>query len=354
MKRFILTLFAAAACAALVTDTASAQFRSRKSGGSSMLKSRLSGSQKKSRSGTSSGIQSPRSVTRKPAGVTRNLGSQSPVTSSRFRSSTSLSNLKSSRNSKSTTNGSVSKNGLLSQIKGSKINSTPLKQLGSGKSLKTAPGSRPGLGNSGLSPKLNTRLNGNIGNLIKNKAGAAIGGKNGLLSSNLNKNLLTDQKWHNVINHIRNRRLNLLHKDHWCHNRPAACHWWVGFCRPIANCTHHELITCNWGTVSCCPIVHVGTVAPEVRWYLGLKGILLPGQGLGIEAVEPGSPAALVGLQPGMVLTHCNGIEMTDESAMAEAIRISGGVLNMTLLSADGTQVLEGTVQMTRLASVSI
>ena len=141
-------------------------------------------------------------------------------------------------------------------------------------------------------------------------------------------------------------------KGHWCENRPAACHWWVNYCRPIAHCQHHEVVVCDWNRVRCSTIVHVGNAPQEVQWYLGLKGILLPGKGLGVEAVEPGSPAELVGLQPGMVMTVCNGIQLVDETSMQEAIRISGGVLQMTLLSVDGTQVLEGVVQMTRIAAV--
>lgn len=82
--------------------------------------------------------------------------------------------------------------------------------------------------------------------------------------------------------------------------------------------------------------------------------MLLPGKGLGIDGVEAGSPADLVGLKPGMVMTNCNGIDLVDEASLAEAIRISGGVLNMTLLSEDGTQVLQGTVQMTLIPSVSL
>lgn len=84
-----------------------------------------------------------------------------------------------------------------------------------------------------------------------------------------------------------------------------------------------------------------------------MKGILLPGKGIGIDSVEPGSPAEAVGLQPGMVLVNCNGIDMVDEAAMQRAIAISGGVLQMTLLSADGQQTLAGVVRMVRVASVS-
>lgn len=84
-----------------------------------------------------------------------------------------------------------------------------------------------------------------------------------------------------------------------------------------------------------------------------MKGMLLPGKGIGIEAVEPGSPAEQVGLRPGMVMTVANGIPLVDEASMQEAIRISGGVLQMTLLSEDGSQVLEGAVQMVQIAAVS-
>lgn len=84
-----------------------------------------------------------------------------------------------------------------------------------------------------------------------------------------------------------------------------------------------------------------------------MKGMLLPGKGIGIEAVEPGSPAEQVGLRPGMVMTVANGIPLVDETSMQEAIRISGGVLQMTLLSEDGSQVLEGAVQMAQVAAVS-
>jgi S1-C subfamily serine protease len=105
--------------------------------------------------------------------------------------------------------------------------------------------------------------------------------------------------------------------------------------------------------VQCAMVVDGGMHAPEVQWYLGLKGILLPGKGIGIDAVEANSPAEQIGLQPGMVITVCNGIALVDESSMQEAIRISGGVLQMTLLSADGSQVLEGVAVMSRVSVVN-
>lgn len=174
------------------------------------------------------------------------------------------------------------------------------------------------------------------------------GGIKGQIQKHVTQKFQRPANWKNLVHNIiqHNRR-------HWCHTRPAVCHWWVSYCTPIAHCSYSDLIVCDWNRVQCAPIVQIGTPVQEVQWYLGMKGMLLPGRGIGIDAVEPNSPAEQVGLRPGMVLTVCNGIPMTDEAAMAEAIRISGGVLNMTLLSEDGTQVLEGTVRMIQVAAVS-
>lgn len=152
---------------------------------------------------------------------------------------------------------------------------------------------------------------------------------------------------HTVKNIIHNNR------SHWCHSRPTKCQWWVSYCQPISHCHAHEIVVCDWNRVHCAPVVHGSVQVQEVQWYLGMKGMLLPGKGIGIEAVEPGSPAEQVGLRPGMVITVANGIPLVDETSMQEAIRISGGVLQMTLLSEDGSQVLEGAVQMAQVAAVS-
>ena len=174
------------------------------------------------------------------------------------------------------------------------------------------------------------------------------GGIKGQIQKHVTQKFQRPANWQNLVHNIiqHNRR-------HWCHTRPAVCHWWVSYCTPIAHCNFSDLVVCDWNRVQCAPVVQAGTPVQDVQWYLGMKGILLPGRGIGIDAVEPNSPAEQVGLRPGMVLTVCNGIPMTDETAMAEAIRISGGVLNMTLLSEDGTQVLEGAVRMIQVASVS-
>ena len=92
-------------------------------------------------------------------------------------------------------------------------------------------------------------------------------------------------------------------------------------------------------------------VALDARWYLGMKGMLLPGQGVGIEEVTLGSPAAAVGLEPGMVITRCNGIDLVDETALSDVIEQSYGVLQMDLLIA-ANQPATCVVVMQRAASV--
>jgi hypothetical protein len=160
-----------------------------------------------------------------------------------------------------------------------------------------------------------------------------------------------NSNWQGVAKHLIHHNF---HNNHWCQHRPAVCQWWNKYCTPIAHSHQHEVVVCNWHHITCAPIVHIGVQVQPVQWYLGMKGILLPGQGIGIDAIEPGSPAEQVGLQPGMVLVNCNGIDMVDEAAMQQAVATSGGILKMTLLSGDGGQLLEGVVQMTQVSSVAL
>lgn len=91
-----------------------------------------------------------------------------------------------------------------------------------------------------------------------------------------------------------------------------------------------------------------GEVALD-KWYLGLSGIVLPAKGLGIETIEESSPAADSGLEVGMVITHCNGVELTDLSVLKETIAISGGVLALQTIESGDSEAQEIIVQMTKL-----
>lgn len=92
-----------------------------------------------------------------------------------------------------------------------------------------------------------------------------------------------------------------------------------------------------------------GVIVEDVRWYLGLRGLILPGKGLGIEQIEIDSPADFAGLKQGMIITQVNGVPMIDEAAMAQVIERSGGILEMDVLDKLDGKIVPVTVRMKRL-----
>ena len=173
------------------------------------------------------------------------------------------------------------------------------------------------------------------------------------------RNHLKTDKNHGHLNHISHRIAHnrkhhkiCVDRKRWCHIKPRQCHWWYNWCAPIRYCepTHH--VSCQWDYVQCDYVSAGQIVVADARWYLGLKGLLLPGKGVGIEEVTPGSPADAVRLQPGMVIVRCNGVDLVDEQALADVIAQSQGVLRMDLL-VDGDQApATCVVVMQRVASV--
>jgi len=140
----------------------------------------------------------------------------------------------------------------------------------------------------------------------------------------------------------------------WCGWKPAHCWWWFDYCRPLRTCHVNNYCYYDWNYVTCDYYVAGRPVAVNARWYLGVKGMVLPGKGLGIEEVDANSPAAAAGLAPGMVIVRCNGIELTDDQAVNRAIRAStNGLVQMDVRTADGAEPTPVAVQMIRLASVS-
>lgn len=119
----------------------------------------------------------------------------------------------------------------------------------------------------------------------------------------------------------------------WCRYYPVSCHWWYSYCGPVYYFDPTCTINYDWYDYYRCPIeMRPFVSAPDVVWLVGIQGVLIPDRGLGITAVKPGSPAALAGLTPGMIITAANGIAMWDESSMPQAIDRSGGVLNLEVL----------------------
>lgn len=168
--------------------------------------------------------------------------------------------------------------------------------------------------------------------------------------------------------HLKNKRgrispiYNLIRDNHrrknvcfdqklWCHTKPKRCHWWYDWCKPIRYCEPAQFVTCSWNYVTTDYVVNDQVVVEDASWYLGLKAMLLPGQGVGIEEVAPGSPADQVGLAPGMVITRCNGTDLVDETALADVIAQSEGVLQMDLILADDGGPATCVVVMQRVAA---
>lgn len=81
--------------------------------------------------------------------------------------------------------------------------------------------------------------------------------------------------------------------------------------------------------------------------------MMLPGKGVGVESVEPDSPAAVAGLAPGMVITKVNGTAITDNDVLAQVIAESGGVLEVELFDKLDGQLLGTTIEMIRLPAAS-
>lgn len=143
------------------------------------------------------------------------------------------------------------------------------------------------------------------------------------------------------------------HGHHWHNHRPRFSWWWFNYCTPLQNYGPGNYQYCNYVYPTCDYVAPNGQIIEDVRWYLGMKGLTLPGKGIGIESVEANSPADLTGLKPGMVITKCNGVVITDDATFGQVIAASGGVLEMELLeSIDGPQ-LEATVQMTQLPTAN-
>jgi S1-C subfamily serine protease len=64
------------------------------------------------------------------------------------------------------------------------------------------------------------------------------------------------------------------------------------------------------------------------RYYVGLRCVTIPDVDcLGIESVQPDSPAALAGLRPGDVIMSVNGKPVSSEDVLTQ--ELSAGQLNL-------------------------
>jgi hypothetical protein len=137
----------------------------------------------------------------------------------------------------------------------------------------------------------------------------------------------------------------------WNHNYPDHCNWWWHFCPTVRYCPPAQCVTYNCGQVLADYTLESGEVVQDVRWWLGVTGMALPKVGFGVETVEQGSPAEEVGLAPGMIITHANGIELVDADSLAQAIEQSNGVLEVKVLQDADGPAAEATIQMVQVDS---
>ncbi|QDV52753.1 PDZ domain-containing protein [Gimesia fumaroli] len=143
------------------------------------------------------------------------------------------------------------------------------------------------------------------------------------------------------------------HGKPWFHARPNYCWWWFNYCTPLQNCRPVDYQYCNYIYPTCDYVAPSGLVVEDARWYLGMKGMMLPGKGVGVESVEENSPAAAAGLAPGMVITKVNGTAIISNEVLAQVIAESGGVLEMELYEKLDGPLMETTVEMIRLPAAS-
>jgi hypothetical protein len=158
-------------------------------------------------------------------------------------------------------------------------------------------------------------------------------------------------------NHHGHHNNHYKHWNHWNghhnHHRYHWNHWWYNYYRPLHTYGADRYRYCDWYYVQADYTSAAGVIVQDVRWYLGVRGLVLPGKGLGIEKIEAGSPAEFAGLRQGMVITRINGIVMADQAAMQQAITTSGGLLQMEILDKIDGKPLAVTVQMKQLATSS-
>ena len=157
-----------------------------------------------------------------------------------------------------------------------------------------------------------------------------------------NGNGYSQATWNRVSNRVNYLRTNRhLHWGFakWRTYYPAQCHWWYNYCGPQYYFDPTCSVSYNWTYYTVPTTVVDQIVNRNVRWYLGMKCALIPGKGLGIEYVEPNSPADLAGLTPGMFILSANGIVIDREASMPIAIDQSGGQLSMEVLVSQSAEV---------------
>lgn len=208
--------------------------------------------------------------------------------------------------------------------------------------------------NKGGKFNLSKGNNRKIGNL-KDKMGNFKGKDFGKKFTDKGKHFHGKHKWHHGKKWFGHHG----HKGHFWRgkyrghfHRPWNA-WWYTYYPRLHTCRPVDYRYCDWNYVRSDYITTAGTPVQDARWYLGVQGLVLPGRGLGIEQVEPGSPAEQAGLQQGMVITKVNGLELTTEEVMGQVMETSNGYLEMEVVNQQDGQMTPIAVQMTQMATTT-
>lgn len=183
---------------------------------------------------------------------------------------------------------------------------------------------REGIAQAGKSPA-NVLGKGDIGKSEFVKAGKGIGGQGTNTAGFFGKH---KHQQHHFLASLKSH----CSYNQWCHKAPQHCHWWYNYCAPIRTCSV-EVVSVNYLVV---PSYRDGHLVQDARWYLGISGMFLPGRGIGVEHVEPGSPAAQIGLIAGNVITAANGIALSSDADFEQVLAGSNGLLSLEVVVADG------------------
>jgi hypothetical protein len=135
----------------------------------------------------------------------------------------------------------------------------------------------------------------------------------------------------------------------WCGIVPRRCHWWYNYCPQIQTCST-SCIAVDYRFVPC---QIDGVIVPDTRWYLGVSGMFLPGRGMGVESVDAASPAADVGLAPGMVITAANGFALNEPADLEQAMQSSSGILTLQVVVEENSEPQTVDVLLRRIRSAS-
>lgn len=178
-------------------------------------------------------------------------------------------------------------------------------------------------------PNLNKQLNpGNLNTSINRLKGNVPGNDPGFKSRSTTvsfpANRLGDVAKHSQSDHVRDNVARHCHgapRGHVVHHRCG--NWWLRFACGVYHC-HGRPWVCYDGYWSCwhpCSYNYVRCYGYDYRYFVGMECVTIPDvNSLGVEFIQPGSPAELAGLQAGDVIVSVNGKPVSSEDVITNEL----------------------------------